>query len=143
MYHGLSIAAARESARMCAFIGMSLIGISFFGNTFRTPIVAGVVGAALRLSWALSAFTRWLLLPTCSRQLRLYPKHGQCPKTRGVRLHRWAARSVFAIFPPLAMLAILGLYSLVLLYFGLGPMMKTPDDKKDGLLHYHYRRLAS
>jgi len=39
---------------------------------------------------------------------------------------------VFAIFPPLAMLAILGLYSLVLLYFGLGPMMKTPDDKKMG-----------
>lgn len=41
---------------------------------------------------------------------------------------------VFSIFPPLAILGLLGLYSLVLLYFGLSPLMKTPDDKRIGYL---------
>jgi hypothetical protein len=120
-------------AAVCGFIGMSLIGISFFGNTFRTPMVAGLVGAVIRVVmgfvgvYAL-AFVANMLAPNfgSTQNMDNAQKLAVYGSTAGL------LAGVFAIFPPLAILGILGLYSLVLLYFGLGPMMKTPDDKKMG-----------
>lgn len=118
---------------VCAFIGMSLIGISFFGTTFRTPIVAGVVGAALRVVMGFvgvyaMAYIANMLAPNfgSTQNMDNAQKLAVYGSTAGL------LAGVFAIFPPLAVLGILGLYSLVLIYYGLGPMMKTPDDKKMG-----------
>jgi hypothetical protein len=43
----------------------------------------------------------------------------------------WLA-GVFAIYPPLAILGIVGLYSFYLLYLGLPKLMKAPEDKAIG-----------
>lgn len=118
---------------VCAFIGMSLIGVSFFGATFRTPIVAGIVGAALRVVVGfvgvyVLAFIANALAPNFGSQANM----GQAQKLAVYSSTAGLLAGVFAIYPPLTMLAILGLYSLVLLYFGLGPLMKTPEDKRIG-----------
>lgn len=39
---------------------------------------------------------------------------------------------IFQLIPGLGILAIVGLYGLYILYLGLTPMMKTPDDKRIG-----------
>lgn len=118
---------------VCGFIGMSLIGISIFGTTFRTPIIAGLVGAIVRIVMGfvgiyVLAFIANMLAPNfgSTQNMNNAQKLAVYSSTAGL------LAGVFTIFPPLAMLGILGLYSLVLLYFGLGPMMKTPDDKKTG-----------
>ena len=43
----------------------------------------------------------------------------------------WVA-GIFLIFPPVMLLAVLGLYSFYLLYLGLPRLMKTPQDKATG-----------
>ncbi|MFZ2029138.1 MAG: Yip1 family protein [Vitreimonas sp.] len=118
---------------VCAFIGMSLIGISFFGNTYRTPMIAGLVAGAFRIVSGFvgvyaMAFVANMLAPNfgSTQNMDNAQKLAVYGSTAGL------LAGVFAIFPPLAILAIVGLYSLVLLYYGLGPMMKTPDDKKMG-----------
>ncbi len=122
-------------AAICSFIGLSLIGASAFGVTVRIPVVSGLVGAVIQVVMALVgtyvlAIITNMLAPNFGSQQNI----GQAHKLAAYGSTASFVASVFAIYPPLAMLSILGLYSLVLMYIGLPRVMKTPEDKRIGYL---------
>jgi Yip1 domain len=114
-------------------IGASVFGIGGFGFSVKlgmttviamavTQVVMAVIGA-LVFAWVINA---------------LAPSFGSTPnmlQAQKLVVYSYTASflaAVFQIYPPLSALSILGLYSLVLLYMGLTPMMKTPQDKRVG-----------
>jgi hypothetical protein len=128
LYMGYVLPLAALSA-ICAFIGLSLVGVM----GLRVGIVPGVVGAVVQVIAALVgvyvvAMITNALAPTFGSQQDM----GQAQK---LVAYSWTAAfvaGVFAIFPPLAILSIVGLYSIALLYIGLPRLMKTPEDKRIG-----------
>jgi hypothetical protein len=116
---------------VCGFIGTSLIGISLPGlGTVRVPIVTGLVGAVVGylLTFAMVyivALLADLLAPTFQ---------GQKNSENALKLvvysytPAWLA-GVFLLIPSLGFLAILGLYGLYLLWIGIPPLMKAPQEK--------------
>lgn len=116
---------------VCGFIGSSLIGISLSGlGTVRVPIVTGLVGAVVGylLTFAMVyivALLADLLAPTFL---------GQKNFENALKLvvysytPAWLA-GVFLLIPSLGFLAILGLYGLYLLWSGIPPLMKAPQEK--------------
>jgi hypothetical protein len=114
-------------------IGASVFGYGGFGFSVRlglttvigmavTQVVMAIVGA-LVLAWIVNA-----LAPSFGSTQDM----GQAQK---LVVYSWTASflaGLFAIYPPLGMLSILGLYSLALLYMGMPPLMKTPLDKRVG-----------
>ena len=118
-------------AAICAFIGLSIIGMSVFGTSYRVPIVTGAVLAVMRVIMGLVgvyllAFITNALAPNFGSQQNMGKAHQLAAygSTAGF------LAGVFAILPALAILGLVGLYSLYLLYVGLPKMMKTPEDKK-------------
>lgn len=128
LYMGYVLPLAALSA-FCAFVGMTLFGIM----GIRVGIVPGLVGAILQVVMALVgvfvlAFVTNALAPTFGSQQNI----GQAHKLAAYSSTAGFLAGVFTLFPPLAILALLGLYSLVLLYIGLPRLMKTPEDKRIG-----------
>jgi hypothetical protein len=116
-------------AAICGFIGLSLVGVM----GFRVGIVPGLIGAVIQVVMGLVgvfvlAFVTNMLAPTFGSQQDM----GQAHKLAVYSSTAGFLAGVFAILPPLAMLAIVGLYSFVLLYIGLPRLMKTPEDKRIG-----------
>lgn len=116
---------------LCAFVGMSVFGVSAFGVTVRVPLLAGLVN--LVLSYALSVAGIYvlglivdLLAPTFG---------GTRNALQAQKLVVYASTAamlggVFSLLPMLSMLGLLaGLYSLYLLYTGLPVLMKNPAEK--------------
>ena len=116
---------------VCGFIGTSLIGISLPElGTVRVPIVTELVGAVVGylLTFAMVyivALLADLLAPTFQ---------GQKNPENALKLvvysytPAWLA-GVFLLIPSLGFLAILGLYGLYLLWVGIPPLMKAPQEK--------------
>lgn len=114
-------------------IGASVFGIGAFGFSVKlgvttvigmavTQMVMAVVGAFV-MAWVINA---------------LAPNFGSTPdmnQAQKLVVYSWTPAwlaGLFAIYPPLGALGILGLYSFVLLYMGMPPLMKTPTDKRVG-----------
>ena len=116
---------------VCGFIGLSLIGIGVFGATYRVPIASGV--AHMVVSYVLSLGSVYVLAllidalaPSFGAQKNLIQamKVAAFTPTAG-----WLA-GVFSIIPSLGIIgALLGLWSLYLLYTGLPILMKPPAEK--------------
>jgi len=120
-------------AAICGFIGLSVFGVSAFGVSYRVPLMTGLVSAVLQVVLGVAgvfllAFVTNALAPTFGSQQNM----GQAHKLAAYGSTAGFLSGVFAIFPPLAILSLVGLYSLYLLYVGLPKMMKTPDDKRVG-----------
>jgi hypothetical protein len=132
LYTGYVVPLAALAA-VCGFIGMSLVGMSAFGISYRVPIVTGIVQAVVQIALS-TAMVYVMALVTNA----LAPNFGSQQDVE--RAHKLAAygctagflAGVFAILPPLALLGLVGLYSLYLIYVGLPVMMKTPQDKVIG-----------
>jgi hypothetical protein len=113
------------------FIGMSLIGTSFFGVHFRVPFVSGLVQAILQYALTLVgvyvvAFIIDALAPSFNskKDMMAAMKLAVFSFTPS-----WIA-GVLGIIPMLGMLAIIAsLYSLYLFYVGLPILMETPKEK--------------
>lgn len=134
IYIGYVLPLAALSA-ICAFIGLSLIGVSAFGVTVKTPIVSGAVGAVIQVAMALvGVYLLALITNALAPNFGSQQDMGQAHKLAAYGSTASFVAGVFSIFPPLAMLGILGLYSLVLMYIGLPRLMKTPEDKRIGYL---------
>lgn len=120
-------------AAVCGFIGMSVLGVSGFGITYRVPLLAGLVGAVLQVGMGLAGVYIMAMITNA-----LAPNFGSTPDP--MQAHKLSAygstagflAGVFAIIPALAALGIVGLYSLVLIFIGLPRLMKTPEDKRIG-----------
>ena len=116
---------------VCGFIGSSLIGISLPGlGTVRVPIVTGLMGAVLGylLTFAMVYIVAQLadlLAPTFQGQ-----KNFESALKLVVYSYTpaWLA-GVFLLIPSLGFLTLLGLYGLYLLWTGIPPLMKAPQEK--------------
>lgn len=116
---------------VCGFIGSSLIGISLSGlGTVRVPIVTGLVGAVVGylLTFAMVyivALLADLLAPTFQGQKNF---ENALKLTVYSYTPAWLV-GVFLLIPSLGFLTILGLYGLYLLWTGIPPLMKAPQEK--------------
>lgn len=116
---------------VAAFIGFSVIGIGGFGASYRMPIAAGV--AHMIVSYVLSLGMVYVLALIIDG---LAPSFGgQKNFMQAFKVSAFAPTAswlagIFYLIPVLGVLAIIGgLYSLYLLYTGLTPLMKAPEEK--------------
>jgi hypothetical protein len=114
---------------VCRFIGFSIVG---FGGV-RVGIVTGFISAIVQYALAfvmvyVSALIIDALAPTFTAQKN--PENALKLAVYSMT-PAWLA-GVFLLIPALAFLQILGLYGLYLLWLGLSPLMKSPEDKSIG-----------
>jgi hypothetical protein len=122
-------------AALCAFIGMSVFGVSGFGFSYRVPFIAGAVSAVLQVVMGVAGvFLLGLITNALAPTFGSQQNPAQAHKLAAYASTAGFLAGVFTLFPPLAALGILGLYSLVLVYFGLPRLMQTPADKRVGYL---------
>lgn len=118
---------------LAGLIGGQLFGYSFVFITVKPPL-GGAIAYAL-VSYALSLASVYVLALIVDA---MAPNFGGTKnQVNAVKLavYSWTAAwlaGIFALFPPLAILSIVGLYSLYLLYSGLPVLMKCPRDRAGG-----------
>ena len=112
------------------FIGWSIVGYSGFGTmTYRIPLAAGV--ATMVLNYLLTLGSVYLLALIIDMQAPNFGGERDFIQALKVAAFfptaAWLA-GIFFILPALTILALVGaLYSLWLLYTGLGPLMEIPE----------------
>lgn len=118
---------------VCSFIGLSVFGASAFGVTVRVPMVAGLVSAVLQVVMGLvGVYVMAVVTNALAPNFGSVKDQGQAHKLAAYGCTAGFLAGIFSIFPPIAILGLLGLYSLVLIFLGLTPLMKTPEDKRVG-----------
>jgi len=116
---------------LASFIGLSLIGASFLGISYRVPLVTGLTMMVVRYVMSLvMAYVVALIIDA------LAPNFGGTKNTlNAFKLVAFSMTSallggIFGIIPSLGMLGLLtGIYSIYLLYLGLPVLMKCPQEK--------------
>jgi hypothetical protein len=115
---------------VAGFIGLSLIGAGFMGISYRVSVGAGI--AHMVVSYLLSLGAVYLLAliidalaPTFAGEKNFI----QALKVSAFSMTASWLAGIFYILPALAILGLLGLYSVFLLYTGLPVLMKSPEDK--------------
>jgi len=113
---------------VASFIGWGLIGYSYWGSSIAWGLKMGIIYFVSSIGGVLA---------TIFVVDRLSPSFGSEKNiNRSAQLVIYSSTpawvgAVFNILPGLAMLGMLvGLYGIYLIYLGLGPMKKTPEDKK-------------
>ena len=115
---------------VASFIGYSLVGFGGFGYTARIPIGAGI--AHMVVSYLLSLGAVYVLALVIDA---LAPNFGgQKSFMQAFKVAAFAPTAswlaaIFSIIPALAILGLVGLWSLYLLYTGLPILMKVPGDR--------------
>ncbi|WP_332771834.1 Yip1 family protein [Phenylobacterium sp.] len=130
LYKGYVIPLALIPA-VAGLIGAIVFGYGMFGFGYKPPVLASVVNAIVSfgatLAWVyLMALVIDGLAPTfggTKNQIQAF-KVAAYSGTAA-----WVAGAALILPGPLKILAILGFYSLFLLYRGLPRLMKAPDDK--------------
>lgn len=118
---------------LAALIGGQLFPITLFGAPLRTPLVGAVIAAAAGYVMALGGvYVLGLVIDA------LAPSFGGVrDRVRAMQVAVYGSTAswlagVFGLFPALAILGVVGLYSLFLLYRGLPVLMRAPADKALG-----------
>jgi len=118
---------------IAAFIGMSLVGGSVLGVSFRVPISNGITGGVIRYVLSLVAcYVLALIIDALAPTFGGTKSSIQALKVAAYSSTAAWVAGIFAIIPALAVLGLLGLYSLYLLYLGLPVLMKAPQEKAVG-----------
>ena len=116
---------------VCGFIGLSLIGIGVFGATYRLPIAAGVAHMVVSYITSLGCvYVLALIIDALAPTFGAQKNFIQALKVSAfMPTPAWLA-GVFTLIPSLGIIgALLGLWSLYLLYVGLPLLMKPAQDK--------------
>ncbi len=115
---------------VAAFIGLSVIGTTVFGVTYRVPLAAGL--SQMVVSYALSLVSMYLLSLIINF---LAPRFGGTANPlNALKVAVYGATAsmlggIFALLPSLTLLGtIAGLYSIYLVYLGLPVLMKNPQE---------------
>jgi hypothetical protein len=116
-------------AAICSFIGMTMIGLPFIG---RVSMVWGVTQAIMNVGIGLvSLFVTSIIANALAPSFGSRQDMGRAQQLVVYGSTAGIVAGVLAIFPPLSMLSIIGgIYSIVLMYFGLPAVMNTPTDKQ-------------
>jgi hypothetical protein len=115
---------------VAGLIGGVVFGYGLFGVNYKPPILGAVVSAAV--TYGLSLLGVYLLALIIDGLAPTFG--GQKSQVQAFKVAAYASTAswvagIFQIYPPLMWLSLLGLYSLYLLYRGLPPLMKTPEEK--------------
>ena len=116
---------------VASFIGWSVVGYSGLGATYRMPMAAGVTTMVLGYAMNLAAvYVMALVIDALAPNFGGEKNFMQAFKVAAFfPTAAWVA-GIFSILPALAIVGILGsLWSVYLLYTGLEPLMKVPEDK--------------
>jgi Yip1-like protein len=115
---------------VASFIGYSLVGFGGFGTTVRIPIGSGVAYMVVSYLLSLGAvYVVALVIDALAPNFGSEKNFMQAFKVAAFApTASWLA-GIFSIVPALAILGLLGLWSLYLLFIGLPLLMKTPADK--------------
>jgi hypothetical protein len=122
---------------IASFIGLCFIGISVPGFvgissfTFKYSITEGIIQAVV--SYVMSfvgVYAGAFIINALAKNFESTPNMDNALKLVVFSYTPVWLAGIFAIYPPIAFLGIVGLYSLYLLYLGLEPMMNTPQSKK-------------
>jgi len=111
---------------IAAFIGYGIMGANIFGPSLSLGIKQAIVTFVTTfLGVCISAYTINYLAPNfgSTKDLR---------KAMQLVIYSYTPvmlAGAFLAIPALGVFAIVGIYGLYLLYIGIKPMMKTPDDK--------------
>jgi Yip1 domain len=112
------------------FIGYSLFGVSIFGTTYRVPIVSGLTSALVTYVLTLvGTYILALIIDSLAPTFKGRQAQIQALKVAAYSSTAAWVAGIFALIPGLRFLAILGLYSVYLLYLGLPVLMKAPRDR--------------
>ena len=112
------------------FIGLSVIGLRFMGVSVRVPMENTLPGAIVHFLGALAgAFVLGLVIDALAPTFG-----GQKNQIQALKVAVYSSTAawlagIFFILPNLAVLSLVGLYSLYLLYLGLPVLMKVAEDK--------------
>ena len=119
---------------VCGLIGGSVVGYSFLGSTYRTPLMTGLVVACLTFVMAIvGVFVLSLIINALAPTFGGEQNSNQAMKVAVYSYTPAWIAGALQILPMLSVLAILGaLYALYLLYLGLPRLMKCPPDKAVG-----------
>lgn len=120
---------------IAGWIGMSVFGlrIPFTGTTIRMPMGTGLGQAVLRFVLALiSVYILALIIDALAPSFGGTKNMLQALKVSAYSSTAAWLAGIFGIFPAISWLAILGLWSLYLLYTGLPVLMKSPPEKSLG-----------
>lgn len=133
LYMGYVLPLAALSA-ICGVIGMVVFGLGVPGLvTVRVPVVEAIISGAIQVAcYVGGVFLLGIIANALAPTFGSVPNQGQAHKLMAYSFTASLLAGVFAIFPPLGILGLLGLYSFALLFIGLPIMMKTPDDKRVG-----------
>lgn len=119
---------------VAGFIGLSVVGASAFGVSFRVPIGAGLVNMVVSYALTLAMIYVMALIANA-----LAPRfQGERNLLNAFKLIAFGATAgmlggVFSLLPSLAILGLIaGLYSIYLIYIGIPVLMKTPPEKALG-----------
>ncbi len=119
---------------VAGFIGLSLVGAGMFGVSFRVPVVAGLVNMVV--AYVLSLVMVFVLSLIANALAPTFG--GEKNPLNAFKLMAYASTAgmvggIFSIMPALSMLGLLAsLYGLYLIYTGIPPLMKAPEDKAIG-----------
>jgi len=120
-------------AAICGIIGMSVFGIGALGIHVRVPIVEAIISGVIQVAcYVGGVFLLGIITNALAPTFGSTPNQGQAHKLMAYSFTAAMLAGVFSIFPPIAILGLLGLYSFGLLFIGLPILMKTPDDKRMG-----------
>jgi hypothetical protein len=132
LYMGYAVPLAALAA-ICMVIGYTVFGIGGFGFNLRiSPVQAVITGVTQFIMSLVGIFVLALITNALAPNFGSTADQGQAHKLSVYSYTASLLAGVFMIYPPLAPLGILGLYSFVLLYLGLPRLMKTPEDKRVG-----------
>ena len=113
-------------AVLCAFI-RSLLGVTIFGVTYRTPYFESLISAA----WQLGTQLVGIFVVALIMDMLAPIFGGERNRINALKLAAYSATAgwlsnVFVLIPWLGFLTILGVYTLYLVYTGVPVLMKVP-----------------
>ena len=115
---------------VAALIGGQLFGRQGFFLTVHPPLILSIVSALV--GYVLNLGGVYVLAVAIDVMAPSFG--GTRSRIQGLKVavYAWTASWIFAVFqlvPPVSALSIIGVYSLYLMYLGIPPLMKAPEDK--------------
>jgi hypothetical protein len=119
---------------VCGFIGGSIVGISVpIVGTVRIGIVSGIASALIQYLLAFAmVYVMALIIDALAPTFKGQKNQANALKLAVYSMTPVWLAGVFSLIPGLRLLGILGLYGLYLLWLGLPPLMKAPQEKSTG-----------
>jgi hypothetical protein len=119
---------------LAQLIGYSVFGITVpFAGTYRVPIGSAITQAIVMYVLTLAGtYVLALIIDALAPTFNGQRSQIQALKLAAYSLTASWVAGIFALVPGLRILALLGLYSLYLLYLGVPVLMKTPKEKAVG-----------